>query len=194
MLNKTTRFISRDLANYLYRYTKEATGYLETGLVPMSKANYSTPVFESLLEILKSKVEKISGKKLFPTYSYYRVYTVGQELVPHKDRPSCEISVSICLGGNLKNDWPLYIGKDCVSMKPGEGVVYKGCDVMHWRHPLKEEGKHLSQLFLHYIDIDGPYYPEYKFDKRDSLRGWDRLPEHDADNSEKNILYPGGNF
>lgn len=193
MLNTKVRFMSKDLATYLYNYTLQATGVLDQQQVLNSKVGRGKPIFDSLLETYKSKVEKIADKKLCPTYSLYRVYTHGQELSPHTDRKSCEISVSISLGGNLKNEWPLHIGDSSVSMKPGEAVVYRGTEVVHWREPLEEEGKHQSQLFLHYIDVNGPYYPEFKYDGREELASWKNLQEiTEADRAM--VLYPGGNF
>jgi hypothetical protein len=40
-------------------------------------------------------------------------------------------------------------------MNPGDAVLYKGIDVVHWRDEL--EGEFVTQTFLHYVDSDGPY-------------------------------------
>ena len=54
-------------------------------------------VMENLHDFLLPRMEKATGLKLFPTYTYFRVYKNGDVLEKHKDRPSCEISVSLSL-------------------------------------------------------------------------------------------------
>jgi hypothetical protein len=67
-------------------------------MVPGTRPSTPDPLTEKVLRNLVPVVDKISGRKLFPTYSYFRVYKHGDVLARHKDRPSCEISVSVCLG------------------------------------------------------------------------------------------------
>ena len=52
-------------------------------------------------------------------------------------------------------------------LNPGDAVVYKGCEVTHWRRKLPK-GHINVQFMLHYVDKNGPY-AEYKFDKREAL-------------------------
>jgi len=52
-------------------------------------------------------------------------------------------------------------------MDIGDAVMYRGCDIYHWRESYKE-GKWQAQVFLHYVDQDGPH-AEWKYDKRESL-------------------------
>jgi hypothetical protein len=48
----------------------------------------------------------------------------------------------------------------------GDGVVYRGCDLDHWRETCEApEGWIMGQVFMHYVDANGPY-SEYKYDKR----------------------------
>ena len=51
-------------------------------------------------------MEKATGLKLYPAYTYARIYKKGDELKRHKDRFSCEISTTMNLGGD---DWPIYL-------------------------------------------------------------------------------------
>ena len=39
-----------------------------------------------------------------------------------------------------------------INLKPGDAVIYKGCDVKHWREPY--EGDYHIQTF-HYVDANG---------------------------------------
>ena len=141
---------------------------------PLSEAVHGAPVFDSLLDQLTPHFEASSGKKLYPTYAYARLYNQqGEELKVHRDRPACEISATITLG--FEGDvWPIYMGHNEdkseateIKMEVGDAVLYRGMDVYHWREPYKE-GKWQAQVFLHYVDQDGPH-AEWKYDKRESL-------------------------
>lgn len=139
---------------------------------PLSEAVHGAPCFDSLLEQLQPYVEQASGKKLYPTYSYARLYAPGDVLENHRDRPSCEISVTLTLGFEGKQ-WPIYMGDhedksdgSEILMEVGDAVLYKGTEKWHWRE--KFEGVWQAQVFLHYVDQNGPY-AEHKYDKRSTL-------------------------
>ena len=125
---------------------------------------------DGLLVDLLPAAEKITQLQLFPTYSYFRVYHRGDVLAKHTDRPSCEISLSLCLGFQGEKPWPLMVesagGSSAVELNPGDGLLYKGIECPHWREPLN--GDFTAQVFLHYVDQNGPY-AEWKFDKRSEL-------------------------
>lgn len=135
-----------------------------------SDAVYGAEIFEKMLLELLPKFEKASGKRLHPTYSYARLYAPGEVLEIHVDRPSCEVSATITLGfdGDV---WPIYMGDDPqksnsskIDMNVGDAVMYFGMDKWHWREEYTE-GKWQAQVFLHYVDADGPH-AEWIFDKR----------------------------
>jgi len=139
---------------------------------PLSEAVHGAVIFDSLLEQLLPNFELASGKKLYPTYAYARLYAPGEELKIHTDRPSCEISATLTLG--FEGDpWPIYMGDEGganaskIMMDVGDAVLYRGCDKHHWREPYKE-GKWQAQVFLHYVDANGPH-AEWKYDKRPKL-------------------------
>jgi len=156
---------------------------------PLSQAIHGAPVFDSLLEQLVPNFEQACGKRLYPTYAYARLYAPGDELKIHTDRHSCEISATLTLG--FEGDvWPIYFGdyaeegqgreviiedgttkylinESEIKMGVGDAALYRGMDKVHWREPYKE-GKWQAQVFLHYVDADGPH-AEWKFDKRPKL-------------------------
>lgn len=142
---------------------------------PLSQAVHGALAFDKLLEICLPYLEQASGLKLYPTYSYARLYNQqGEELKIHRDRPACEISATITLG--FEGDvWPIYMGDDenktinvsKIDMEVGDAVMYRGCDKWHWRESYVE-GKWQAQVFLHYVDQNGPH-AEWKYDKRESL-------------------------
>ena len=74
--------------------------------VPNSYAKYGDRLMETLLVKTIPVMENRTGLKLVPTYAYCRLYRKGNILKRHKDRPSCEISTTLCLGGD---PWPIFI-------------------------------------------------------------------------------------
>lgn len=152
--------------------TQELNKYIEQGKTtkdpqcPISEAVHGTPTFDQLLVDLLPHFEQACGKRLYPTYSYARLYKPGEELKKHKDRPACEISATVTLGfeGNV---WSIYMAGNKVDMQVGDAVLYRGMEVEHWREKYTE-GRWQAQVFLHYVDADGPH-ADQKYDGRTSL-------------------------
>lgn len=157
-------------------------------------SEYADALMETMLFFLQPHMEAATGLELAPTYSYYRVYRPGMDLKRHKDRPSCEISTTVCFGINYKHqdpdyNWGMYVDKDSVGVwgengyfksagnsglmmrqNPGDIIIYRGYDIEHWRDIFEGEyGSYQVQAFFHYIDKNGPYYPEFEYDKRPGL-------------------------
>lgn len=156
-------FISKELASYLANIiqTDRNNGAMamSDNQVPGAAYRHNSVPIKTMLLCLQDNMSMLSGKKLEPTYCYTRIYYQGNILEPHRDRGSCEYSVTVHLAGS--HDWPIYVedlenGK-CkgISLRPGEAVVYRGCDVLHYRKPY--EGDWYIQTFLHYVDSEGPH-------------------------------------
>ena len=195
--------ISYELANFCFNYfllKRDAVNYMyenniiaRSGLhgtwtdpqVPGVYSIYADHVMETLLMKVLPVMGERTGLNLVPTYSYARVYERGAELKRHKDRPSCEISTTINLGGD---PWPIFIdptGSDNVideykgihkpgapkgikvDLKPGDMLIYSGCELEHWREPF--EGQLCGQVFLHYNHADGRFAKSNLYDKRHML-------------------------
>ena len=150
----------------------------EDNQVPNTPSFYGDFVMENLHDFLLPRMEKATGLKLFPTYTYFRVYKNGDVLEKHKDRPSCEISVSLSLRKKQEEDmWAIFIeNKDYrkkrnlsdghtarAMLRQGDGLIYRVCECEHWRDKFK--GTKLAQVFLHYVDQNGPN-AEWKDDKK----------------------------
>lgn len=134
-------------------------------------AYYADPLIEVVLKEYLNAVEEKINLNLEPTYSFARVYQETEELKVHTDRPSCEISVSVNVA-RLGDKWPLWMqhGNNTPTkfeLETGDAVIYKGCDVKHWRTPLPKGGLNV-QFMLHYVDLNGPY-KNFKFDQREKL-------------------------
>lgn len=144
--------------------TKHMFDLLDKGMLvkddqcPLSDAVYGDPIFDNLLQKFAKPIGDAVGRHLLPTYTYARIYRPGEILKRHKDRPACEISATMTLGFDSKPIWPIFFDEEkeiSVALDVGELAVYKGCDVLHWRPPFK--GKWHVQVFLHYVDANGPY-------------------------------------
>jgi len=162
----------------------------EEGQVDNSISRYSHPQYRQIHTHIRRKLENIIGKKLYNTYYYDRFYYPGQELTRHADRDACEISVTVHVSTNLEGkdaDWPIWIktpdiytdkmksqilvpGENrSVVLKPGDGMIYKGCERPHWREAMptqyektlfgfkkkEKEELYYHQIFFHYVIADG---------------------------------------
>jgi len=133
-----------------------------------SLSRYNIPYLKPAHQDVQQAVQGIIGEKLYPTYYYDRFYFKGQELSKHTDRGACEISVTVNISHNLDYDWPIFFEIDGeerqFTMQPGDGVIYHGITLPHWREPMTG-GKHsyFHQAFFHYVRADGEWL-EYAFD------------------------------
>ena len=79
----------------------------QTEQIPHTYSQYANIAMETLmLEMSAYHVEKETGHKLYPAYTYARIYKKGDVLKRHKDRFSCEISTTMNLGGD---SWDIYL-------------------------------------------------------------------------------------
>jgi len=151
-----------------------------------SLARYWHPQYRVIHTGIRLKLEEALGRKLYNTYYYDRYYFPGQELKKHADRDACEISVTVHISTNLEGkdaDWPIWIktpdtytdekmteiskpGENrFIILKPGDGMVYKGCERPHWRDPMprgktrlfgkNQQEWYYHQIFFHYVLQDG---------------------------------------
>ena len=154
------------------------------GQIPHTYCRYADIAMETLMLKCQPAMEKITQLKLTPAYSFARIYKHGDVLKRHKDRFSCEISTTLNLGGD---PWSIYLspnenvglpdGKKItveskakgikVDLKPGDMLVYRGCELEHWRNKFK--GKECIQAFLHYNNRKTPGAKENMFDRRPHL-------------------------
>ena len=195
--------VSYELANFLYNYfmlKRDAVKFMyennihsQTSIlgtwsdqqVPNTYSMYGDFAMETLMMKVMPVMKKETGLELVPTYSYARIYKHDDILKRHKDRPSCEISTTLNLGGD---PWPIFIdptGSDNVideyknihkpnaprgervDLEIGDMLVYSGCELEHWREPF--EGDNCGQVFLHYNNRNGQFKDINIFDGRHKL-------------------------
>jgi hypothetical protein len=122
---------------------------------------YAPVAGQALLGSLAPTVSALVGRSLLPAYSFWRIYERGAVLNRHRDRPACEVSVTIALAADPPDaPWPIGLtdlhGQDrAIALPAGHGLLYQGSNVPHWRAPLT--GDRQYQLFLHYVVADGPF-------------------------------------
>jgi len=141
----------------------------EGDMIPDTYSTYADIAMETLLLATQPIVEKKLKVKLYPNYSYARLYKNGDILKRHKDRFSCEISTTIFLGGG---EWPIFVAKSKkentkgakINLKQGDMLIYKGMDREHWREKFK--GIQSGQVFLHYNNVNSEGAEENKYDTR----------------------------
>ena len=198
--------LSKELANFIFNYMmlqRDAVDFMmkhhkvnpynpfmgkrDDPQVPGAYSKYGDWVMETLLMYMIPIMKARTGMELIPTYSYTRLYEKGNILYRHKDRPSCEISTTLHLGGD---EWPIYLdptGADNilsgsetttvvkpgapkgipVDLKIGDMLIYSGCELEHWREPF--QGNVCSQVFLHYNHVNGPFAKTNLLDGRPLL-------------------------
>lgn len=153
-----------------HEYRPDWDGEFGDPQAPISYSCYGDDLMDTLLAGGTETLSQYVGVELTPTYSYWRLYQHGEELVRHRDRHSCEISATLCLGYNYDNlngseesyDWPMYVQDPDspesglpVSLDPGDIIIYRGCEVDHWRERFK--GLNHAQVFLHYNNKNGDF-------------------------------------
>lgn len=188
------KFLPDDILNLVYsycimKYSKkkvfEQFDWQSKSLI----SEIEEPLMDTLLDMSTSVIEHNVGKKLWPTYSFFRIYDRESDLFAHLDRNACEYTVALCLGNEPKDKpYEIFIGEkddtsdykyynrerelirlrieNKFSMLANNALIFKGIDKLHWREFCTHD--HFMTVFLHYVDQEGPY-AEWKFDKRKSL-------------------------
>jgi predicted 2-oxoglutarate/Fe(II)-dependent dioxygenase YbiX len=161
-------FISTERARALAKEFTEHCELFNMAGDEQAPNSHSTYDYIGFLELLCEKTPQISswvGEKVIPTYTYARVYKKGSDLIKHRDRDACEISLTLHLSADA--EWPIYIQKPngeavSLNLNSGDAMMYRGCDAYHWRD--RYQGSNYVQVFLHYVKSRGERNYAY-FDK-----------------------------
>lgn len=172
------------------KYTVESNFEAESSTKSIV-GEYADYFMETLLELSTPVIEKNVGKKLYPTYSYLRIYDKLSDLPVHTDRAACEYTVALAIGCNPDEPYSLFVGEHDDSspftaikqeghknnlvnvkidhqfdMMPNDAVIFQGLEKIHWRNCCHHD--YFITVFLHYVDQEGEY-ADFKFDKRKFL-------------------------
>ncbi len=135
---------------------------------------------------LTSRLQDVTGKRLAPSYCFFRAYQSGDICTVHSDRPACDHSMSLSLGYSEGILWSIEVGNrfyapeeankltiardfggeghSSIMLSPGDALIYKGVNHRHGRIT-PNPNRWSAHLFLHWVDLDGPF-AEWAFDKR----------------------------
>lgn len=131
---------------------------------------YGDLVTESILLQLQPIISKITSCDLHPAFSFLRVYKKGDALHKHVDRNASEFAVTMTIAKPGEEVWPIYVKSQEkeieVLLDPGDVLLYKGREMVHWRHQL--EMAYWIQAMFFYVDSQGPF-KDHLFDKRNEI-------------------------
>jgi len=152
--------------------------------VPGSLSRHNHPQYRSIYNKVRKKLEDLLERRLSRTFYYDRYYFSGQELKKHLNSEQHEITVTIHISNNLKEEWPVWIktsdtytdkvksailvpgDERSIVLEPGDALVYKGCERPCWRDKMHskqskiwwfgdEKEYYYHELCLNYVLSDG---------------------------------------
>ncbi len=129
----------------VYYRRLEREGYLLDGEPRRRGAPliHDEPLLTFLGAQLAPIVRSVTRERARSTFSFLRVYDPGAFLASHRDQPVCRWNVDLVVGGEpastRRDAWPLWMhgrrGPRPVHLGLGDGVLYRGDRVRHWRRP-----------------------------------------------------------
>jgi len=155
-------FITVEQVDYFFNTYKNCELISNKNDRQAPNSSHSIFNFREFVELLCAKnmeVANLVGEMVLPTYAYARIYKQGNILERHTDRVECEVSLTVHLQGD--KEWPIYMEKPNgeavgVVLRPGDAVLYLGCDTPHWRNAY--DGEEYGQVFLHYVLSNGVHW------------------------------------
>ena len=149
-------FLVKYLASYYREVRDHGAGQFHTDWTSLNCNGDTTA--DAVLYSLRSTIEAEIGLKLWPTYSFVRIYKKGDSVGRHKDSPANQISCNMNIArGDV--DWPLGVSdgetNNSVIFQPGDAMIYRGFMLDHWRE--KFQGDHQVQLIVGFVVQDGRF-------------------------------------
>ena len=125
---------------------------------PLRYGKHNESVARFFHHQIAKAIAAVVAEPIKPSYVYLACYLSGAELKKHIDREQCEFSVTLCLDFSpepeLATSWPILLdtpeGTVTVYQAPGDGLVYRGTKVPHYRGILTE-GHMSTSAFFHYV-------------------------------------------
>ena len=144
---------------------------------------HNPPWLKRMHIALTPLAERLSNKKLKPSYVYYSAYTRESYLPLHIDRVQCDVTLDYCILQPI--DWPLYVADREISsaiserirhaankqveldlakneasnrftqidLRPNQLVMFEGTQCWHYRDPIPT-GAFADLAFFHYVPVE----------------------------------------
>lgn len=152
-------FLLGALRRYFRRRTRAGAFPLGDGQTEWRYVAHQEPVAAYFHRQLAARVSDVVGAVVDPSYNYVAIYQGGAALEPHTDRRACEYTVSLAVDATPEPQaqvpWPLHLaapeGVVSVWQPLGDGLLFRGRHLSHWRDPLAEGHSSTSVLF-HFVD------------------------------------------
>jgi hypothetical protein len=150
------------VGEYFRRLQNAGFMLLDDGQVERRYGVYRDPLTVYLHRQLAFAISRATGEKVIPSYVYAANYIEDAVLKPHTDRPQCEFTMSMqiayapALKPREKSPWALCLDdlrENRVEsyLACGDGLIYKGCELVHYRDALPKNHQSTS-IFFHYVN------------------------------------------
>jgi len=118
---------------------------------------------DSILLAYLPAVQEIFETELIPSYIFFREYSTGASLKPHRDRDVCEFSATILINKDGEGTSSLMFCDDEegnnpveVILEEGDAIIFRGASNYNgrWHYRPRVEQRSITQVFLHYVSPD----------------------------------------
>jgi len=147
-----------ELRRYFRRRIRAGAFRLGDGQSELRHVAHNEPVARFFHHELAGAMSAIAGEPVKPSYVYFASYQGGAELERHTDRPQCEFSITYCLDFTPEpegaTEWPILLDTPESTVRVyqaiGDALLYRGCQVPHYRKRLRD-GATSSSIFFHFV-------------------------------------------
>jgi hypothetical protein len=130
---------------------------------PSRHVAYDEPAVTFFHRQLTQVISDAVGTAVTPSYCYVTAYQGGADLEPHTDREECEYTFSLCIDATpeptAQVPWPLWLqtfdGPVAVWQHLGDGVLFRGRYITHWRTRLADDNT-VTNILFHFVDATVP--------------------------------------
>lgn len=122
--------------------------------VPGTLSLYGDPLMDTLLDRVLPYLEQVLEIQLHQTNSHLRIYQRGDKLNRHVDQDASKIAMTLTIGSDANEIWPIYVESHGKSHKllldPGDTLIYRGSNQPHWREVF--QGNRQVQVSMFSVD------------------------------------------
>src|SRR6185369_8332621 len=139
--------------NYLYMDNVQVVG----GRYTMNNEGAASFIHQQLNTLVSHVTQLVTEA----TFANVAVYIPGAVLEKHTDRPQCRWNMSLLVDTDPEvseaESWPVVLDVDGdineIRLDMGDGVLYSGTDIPHWRDKLPE-GRTVTVISNHFVPED----------------------------------------